>query len=340
MNDRYQRQERFYGIKREGQEKLSKARVAVVGLGALGSAIAEVLARAGVGYLRLIDRDFVELHNLQRQLLYTEKDASEHRLKAEACSDHLSEINADIVLDPRAEDVRPGNIRALLSDVYLILDGTDNMETRYLLNEFSVDQKIPWIYGGVIEGKGMTMNFVPDGPCMTCMSGQTWPEVTDQRTCSTAGVIAPAVMTVASLECAEAMKILVGAETVRTECISMDLWENKFHRFQPKKKGDCPICGKHQYHYLGHASAGTRIVTLCGEDALQVLPEKRGEIDFETMRKKLSPLGGVRVTKFCLFFENHEKTVEFELFHDGRAIIRGAGTEGRAREIYTDYIGN
>lgn len=338
MNDRYSRQERFFGIGKDGQEKIRRSRVAIIGLGALGTVIAEELTRAGIGFLRLIDRDFVELHNLQRQMLYDEEDARMHRLKVEACAQHLHSINSEVLVEAFPEDFNYGNAESFLQDVDLILDGTDNLETRYLINEVCVKLRKPWIYGGAVEAQGMTMSFLPGGACFSCVTGTVEPFMNQstQKTCSTAGVLSPATAIVASLEVREALKILVSADTLEEGLITFDLWKNSFHHFQPEKKTDCPVCQKQKFHYLGRVS-GMRASRLCGEDSIQILPEKRCHISFEDLENKLSDMGSVRRNKYYLTFESSDAS--FQVFYDGRAIILHVTSEAKAKAIYSEYIG-
>lgn len=339
MNDRYSRQERFYGIGPEGQKKISGARVAILGLGALGTVIADELARAGVGFLRLIDRDFVELHNLQRQMLYDEEDARWHRLKAEACRLHLQKINSEIQIETRPVDFHYDNAESLVRDVDLVIDGTDNLETRYLLNEVCVKLEKPWIYGGAVEAQGMTMNFLPGGPCFSCVTGVTEASINTgtAKTCSTVGVLSATTAIVASLEVKEALKILVDESTIEHGLTTFDLWKNSFRVFHPIKKEDCPICQKKQFHYLGHVT-GLRASHLCGEDSIQILPEKHSRISFDRLEEKLSALGKIQKNRYYLTFES--KDASFQVFYDGRAIILHTSSEARAKAIYSEYIGS
>ena len=338
MNDRYSRQERFFGIGKDGQEKIRRSRVAIIGLGALGTVIAEELTRAGIGFLRLIDRDFVELHNLQRQMLYDEEDARMHRLKVEACAQHLHSINSEVQVEAFPEDFNYGNAESFLQDVDLILDGTDNLETRYLINEVCVKLRKPWIYGGAVEAQGMTMSFLPGEACFSCVTGTVEPFMNQstQKTCSTAGVLSPATAIVASLEVKEALKILVSADTLEQGLITFDVWKNSFHHFHPEKKADCPICQRQKFHYLGHV-AGVRASRLCGEDSIQILPEKRCHMSLDALEKKLSDLGQVRKNKYYLNFEGNDAS--FQVFYDGRAIILHVTSEAKAKAIYSEYIG-
>ena len=335
--ERYSRQIRYKNIGEEGQKKLLASRVAVVGMGALGSVIANELVRAGVGFLRLIDRDLVEISNLQRQVLYTEQDAETSLPKVTAAAAHLAEANSEVQIEPIFGDLNSGNIETLLGDVDLVVDGTDNMETRELINEYCVENQIPWIYGGAIESEGMTASFLPGGPCLACFSGTGTAEGSSGTvTCSSVGVLNSVTAIVASLEATEAIKILAGADTVRRDILFLELWENEFETIPLEKNPSCPVCGSHHYRYLGHAS-GTRAIPLCGKDGFQIIPSVKKRQDFEDLKQKLSPLGTVTVSPFSLDFCAAE--ANFKVFRDGRAIIRNVRSEGQAKSIYTEYIG-
>ena len=337
FSDRYSRQERFYGIGKEGQKKLKDSHVVIVGLGALGSVIAEHLTRAGVGTIRLLDRDFVEASNLQRQFIYTEEDAKNRVLKAEAAYRYLHDVNSEIQLIPAVDDLRPDTVNELLGDVDLVIDATDNMETRFLINEYCVEHGIPWIYGGAIQAQGMTMNIVPDGPCLTCLTGQTGSDSEHpQATCASAGVIAPATAVTASIESAEAIKLLIGSGEAAYGLLSFDLWKNRFHRLGIKKDPDCPICGRHAYRYLGRPT-GSGGMVLCGRDSVQIMPETKRNMDFDTLAQTLSAYGKVTTSRFRLDFEGNDAS--FCLFKDGRAIIRNTDSIAKAKAVYAEYIG-
>ncbi len=336
--DRYSRQIRYKNLGAAGQEKLLAARVAVVGMGALGSVIANELVRAGCGTVRLIDRDLVEVSNLQRQVLYTEADAAASIPKVTAAAAHLTAANSEVTIEPVFDDLNPGNVEALLGDMDLIVDGTDNMETRELINEYAIEYQIPWIYGGAIESGGMTANLLPGGPCLACFSGIGNAEdgSTSRMTCSTVGVLNMITAIIASLESAEALKILTGADTVRKEMLYVEIWDNEFEMIPMDKNPACPVCGRHQYRYLGH-SAGTRAIPLCGQDGFQIIPAAKKKQDFDDLSRKLSSLGNVTASPFSLDFSSAEAS--FKVFKDGRAIIRGVTSEGQAKSVYTEYIG-
>lgn len=334
---RYHRQEIFYGIGPEGQKKLSEGRVCIIGIGALGSAIANNLARAGVGYIRLIDRDIVEVTNLQRQVLFTEKDAADEIPKAEAAREHLAEINSEIELDPVIVDVNPYNIEKLIDGVDVVVDGTDNLEVRYLLNEACQKHSIRWVYGGVVGSGGLVMNVLPgDGPCLQCLLGE-FPEDGTYDTCDTVGVISPITNIVAAYETAETMKLLVGDEDALVrQAISLDTWDSFTEFFDVDKDPDCPVCGRHEYTRLEHRQKNYT-ASLCGHNAYQVTPEDDGSFDYDSVVEALRQRGEVVKKKFFATFKNDE--ADLKLFPDGRAIINDVSDGEKAREVFAKYIG-
>ena len=338
--DRYARQQRFHGIGPEGQKKICAGRIAVVGMGALGTASAMMLARAGVGYLRLIDRDEVEYSNLTRQILYDEEDAREHRQKAQAAAAQLARVNSEIEIEPVVSDLTPGNIDQLLSDVDVVVDGTDNLPTRYLINEYCVAHEIPWVYGGAIESEGMSMTIMPGGPCFTCLTGTMEGSDDDGRTCSSVGVIGMATAMTASIQAAEALKVLTGADVNRDGLIRFDLWGNELDRFEVKKDPDCPVCGGGETYYLNRTET-LYAKTLCGQNAVQLTPapdrtSQGGKL--ADLAAKLEGQGEVKLTDHCLTFEGAE--ARFRVFPDGAAIIYDTTDPGRAKSVYTEYIGS
>ena len=336
MDDRYARQKALRHIGIKGQEKLAASRVAIAGMGALGSVQAQLLCRAGVGFLRIIDRDTVEMNNLQRQILYTEQDAAEGLPKVMAAGRRLRGINSGIRIEEIAADLNSGNAEALLRDVDLVLDATDNMETRYLINEVCVKNGIPWIYGGAVESEGMTMNILPGGACFSCMTGRHFHEGGgESRTCSTVGVLNTLTAAVASVQCTEALKILLGSGNVRKSLLFLELWENEVQEIPVEKNPACPVCGRGQYWYLTH-SAGMRTSIFCGKDAVQIIPDNKTRPDLQALREKLEKIGKVKMTSFCLDFEGAEAS--FQVYPDGRAIIRHVDSEGKAKSVYTEYL--
>ena len=334
--DRYSRQIIFKGIGRDGQYRLLDARVAVIGLGALGTVIAGDLTRAGVGFLRLIDRDIVELTNLQRQTLFNEQDAAAQTPKAAAAYEHLVRVNSEIQLEPIVTDVNGMNIESLIRDVDLVVDGTDNAEVRYLINEACHKRRKPWIYGGALGGSGMTMNILPgDGACFSCFRPVA-PAPGSGPTCSSVGVLNMTTGIVASIEACEAVKILTGSPNVRRSLMYIDIWNNGTDYIDISKNPDCPVCSHGRYEFLGK-SRGSHTTVLCGRESVQVLPGVAAQLDFTAVADRLSRSGTVQVTPFMLTYE--DPTAAFSLFRDGRAIIKNITDEAAAKSIYAEYIG-
>jgi molybdopterin/thiamine biosynthesis adenylyltransferase len=333
---RYSRQTVFDGIGVVGQERLLHSRVAVIGMGATGSVIANSLCRAGVGFLRLIDRDYVELSNLQRQVLYTEEDARQQTPKAAAACEHLKEVNSEIELEPVIVDVNSSNIEMLVSDIDLVLDGSDNLEIRYLINEACFKASKPWVYSGAIVGSGMTMNIIPGKTsCLRCLFPHSLPSGAGP-TCSTAGVLNGVTGVIASIAATEALKILIGSSNVRKTLLTIDIWSNQFDEITVEQNEDCPVCGHHEYNLLGRIS-GSYMTSLCGRDSIQVVPGVKRTVDMEQFAKRLEGIGTVRYNKFMLQFSSGE--IEFSLFPDGRAIVSKVKNESAAKSIYSEYIG-
>lgn len=331
---RYARQTVFPGIGEAGQRKLLASRVAVVGVGALGTVIAQNLARAGVGFLRLCDRDFVEGHNLQRQVLFDEADAEAGAPKAVAAQAHLARINSEVQVEPVVADVTAENVRDLLQDVDLVLDGTDNFDTRYVLNDACAKWSKPWVYSGVVASYGMTMTIRPgQSACLRCVYPQ--PQAAGGDTCETAGVINGAVGVVASLASSEALKLLVGAGTLNPGLIYVDLWTNTFDQFPVARRPGCPTCDKGEYPFLEERFDQT--ATLCGRDAVQVRPAGAGRLDLAALGGRLGHLGQVRVTPYLLRLQVDR--YELTVFPDARAIIKGTSDPAVARGLYAKYIG-
>lgn len=336
MVQRYSRQIVFDGIGEEGQGRLLRSRVAIIGLGATGTVAANNLCRAGVGFIRIIDRDYVELVNLQRQTLYDEKDAFDPVPKAAAAFDRLAKINSEITLEPVVKDVNAANIEALVGDVDLVLDCSDNIEVRYLINEACDKLKKTWIYAGALAGEGLTMNIIPgETACFRCLFPEA-PLPGSYPTCSTAGALNSATAVVASIESAEALKILVHSPQVRKNLFKIDVWNNSSGYIDVEKNPDCPVCGRHEYAAL-KGLVGTETVSLCGRDAVQITPDMKTEINFTDLAGKLSRIGDVKYGKFMLTFS--DGSVEFSLFGDGRAIIKNVKDENAAKSIYSEYIG-
>ncbi|MBT3363848.1 MAG: thiazole biosynthesis adenylyltransferase ThiF [Chloroflexi bacterium] len=335
MIDRYSRQTIFPGISKQGQQKLADSFVVVAGCGALGTVSASALVRAGVGRVKIIDRDFIEIHNLQRQLLFNEEDVENQIPKAVAAQRHLSKINSDVKIEGVVSDINYSTVESLVEGADLIIDGSDNFETRLLINDVSLKHKIPWIYGGAVASGGMTMNIIPGTtPCFRCRLPKL-PEQGVALTCDTAGVIGPATMTIGALQSAEALKILTESAKLNLGVIMVDVWEDTFLKFKSKHRADCPTCNG-TYDFL-EARHGTVTTVLCGQNSVQILNPKRKKISFAQLKKKLNPLGTVSSNEFMLNFEvDNQKLV---VFPDGRAIVKNTSDESLARGLYAKYIG-
>jgi len=335
LKERYSRQVLFSGIGEEGQRRLEAARVAIVGCGATGSAVASLLARSGVGTLRIIDRDYVEPSNLHRQTLFDEADAAESLPKAVAAAKKIATFNSQIVVEPEVADLTPANIEPLLEGMQLILDGTDNFETRYLVNDYSVKQGVPWIYAAAVASYGVTLNVLPGKTaCLACMFPD--PPSGTFETCEIAGILNSAVNLVASIEASEALKMIVGAEgMLRRTLLSFDVWRNERSEVAAgtPRKG-CRACGEREFIHL--AGEGRPHITLCGRNSVQI-HERHRPVDFSEMSVRLQPHGAVRHNDFVLKFW-HEP-YEMTLFPDGRAIIKGTTDTAVARSLYARYVG-
>jgi len=338
LDDRYSRQILFGGIGAEGQIRLSHARIAIVGCGATGSALAGLLARAGVGTLRIIDRDYVEPSNLQRQSLFDEKDASESLPKAIAAARKIAAFNSQIVVEPKVDDVVPANIENLLAGIEVILDGTDNFETRYLINDFAVKNSIPWIYSAAVGSYAATMNVLPgETACLACIFPDSPRGIVE--TCETSGILNSAVNLVASIAATETLKLLVEGVTsahVRKTLLSFDVWTNEHAEINAAKpRAGCRACGERDFIHL--AGEGRPHITLCGRNSVQI-HERQRPIDFNEMDRRLQPHGTVRHNDFVLKF--WRDPYEMTLFPDGRAIIKGTTDTAVARSLYARYVGS
>ncbi|HEY0196764.1 MAG TPA: ThiF family adenylyltransferase [Methanobacterium sp.] len=335
MYNRYSRQTILQNIGEEGQKKLSQSSVAVVGCGALGTVAANNLARAGVGKIIIIDRDFVELNNLQRQMLFDENDVDEP--KAIAAARKLQSINSEIEIKPVVKDLNHTNVEEILGEADLILDGTDNILTRMLVNDVCVKQGKPWIYTGAIGTSGMTMNILPDKACLRCLY-PTIPKIGSLPTCDTMGVLNTITVIMGSMETTEALKILLGNDYEGTDSSLRiyDAWNNSFDEVLVRKNEECPCCVEENYEYLDTEDREV-ITSLCGRNAIQITPADPKELSLSEMATKLEPLGEVKNTPFILIFKTEKE--EISLFKDGRAIIKGTNDEKVARSVYARYIG-
>jgi molybdopterin-synthase adenylyltransferase len=337
LQDRYSRQVLFAGIGPEGQERLLASSAVIVGCGAIGAAAANLLARAGVGRLRIVDRDFVEPSNLQRQTLFDEADARDTLPKAVAAERKLRSINSAVAVEGIVADVNPDNVEELLAGFDVILDGTDNFETRFLVNDFAVKSEKPWIYAAAVASYGVTMTIRPGvTPCLACLLSTGHSAQGIEETCDTIGVLGPIVNLIGSIEVAEAMKLLSGREAaLHGRLISCDVWSGHFQSVRVARKPDCVCCARREFTYLdGEAQPH---ITLCGRDSVQI--HERGRVlDLSALRARLAPtVDDVRQNDFLLRFR--VAPYEMTIFADGRAILKGTKDPAVARSLYARYIG-
>jgi molybdopterin/thiamine biosynthesis adenylyltransferase len=334
--DRYSRQTRFAPFGIEGQQRLGNSTAVIVGCGALGTIQAALLARAGVGTLRLIDRDYVEESNLQRQILYTEQDAAEALPKAEAARRHLLEANSTINIEAHVADLNPEDAPDLLTGAGVILDATDNFETRLLINDFAVRENVPWIYGAAVGSYGIAMPILPnDSACLRCIYPE--PPSGAQPTCETAGVMGSVTTLIGSIQAMEALKILAGHKSaVRRKIFTADLWTGPLRETStPHRDPACPTCARRHFVYL--EGRGRAPISLCGRNAVQI-HERTRPLNLGDLAQRLKGLGSVKANEFALRF--HDGEYEVTAFADGRAIIKGTTDAGVARSVYSRYIGN
>lgn len=336
FEDRYSRQVLFSPIGLAGQQKLARASVVLVGCGAIGTCVAALLARAGVGKLKIIDRDYVEPSNLQRQILFDEDDAAESLPKAAAAVKKITAFNSEVTAVAEVQDLTPMNVEQLLGNADLVLDGTDNFETRYLINDFAVKSGTPWIYAAAVGAYALTMNVVPsETACLSCIFPA--PPVGMIETCDTAGILNSATAWVASVQATEALKFLVGArDKLRHTLLSRDLWNNQSAEVEASRpRADCRTCGRREFMFL----AGERLpqITLCGRNSVQI-HERNRPVSFAEMTIRLEPHGKVKHNDFVLKF--WRDPYEMTLFPDGRAIIKGTSDPAIARSLYARYVGS
>ncbi|MHA6529011.1 ThiF family adenylyltransferase [Paenibacillus sp. BAC0078] len=337
---RYSRQVRFSPFGAEGQAGLAGSTVLVVGVGALGTGIAETLARCGVGRIILADRDYVEWSNLQRQQLYTEEDARQRMPKAAAAKVRLEQINSEIMIEAHVLDVRAEELENLLTGVDLIMDGTDNFDTRLIINDMAQKHGIPWIYGACVGSYGITYTILPgETPCLNCLLGAV-PLGGD--TCDTAGILPQAVQLVTANGTAEALKLLGGRrEQLRSKLLSFDVWRNEHQEIGVKaaKKTDCPSCGSHPiYPYLTAANT-ERSDVLCGRDTVQIRPANRRKLNLQETASRLSRLAVGKVESNPYLVSFTEEPYRMVIFADGRALIHGTNDVAAARSFYHRYFG-
>lgn len=338
MNERYSRQILFNEIGRSGQEKLLASRVLIVGCGALGASHAEMLSRAGVGYLRIVDRDYVEFTNLQRQTLFKESDAAERLPKAAAAKARIAEINSEIVVDAVIADVNNSNVEKMIKGIDLVIDGTDNFQIRYLLNDACVKNEVPWIYGAAVSSYGTTMTVLPGKtPCLRCIFDEM-PEAGSSPTCDTAGVIMPVIAGISAIQVSEAIKLLTGnSEALHHSLIQIDVWQNDWRKIRlAEPTAECLTCGKNIFEFLDAESLEFSAV-LCGRNAVQIAPPKPVDLDLNQLAAKLKGLGDVRQNEYLLRFSVDAK--EITVFRDARAIVKGTDDVSAARSLYSRFIG-
>lgn len=339
---RYHRQYLFHKIGLDGQKKISKSRVTLIGCGALGTVIASALVRGGVGFIRIVDRDFIELNNLQRQVLFDEEDIRQGLPKAIAAKQKLERVNHQVEIEAVVADANYTNIESLIEGADLVMDGSDNFEIRYVINDACVKAGIPWVYGGCVGDAGLSMVVIPKKtPCLACLF-QSEPPPELSPSCDTAGIISPIVNIVASLQVTEALKILMGkTDQILPGLYSYNVWTRAAHSFGTNAERDpnCPVCQKGIYEYL-KGEKGVRTTALCGRNAVQISRDRAITIDFSVIADKLKGVGTVSFNNFMLKLTLKESGSDFEitLFPDGRAIIKGTSDIPRAKSIYSKYI--
>lgn len=335
--ERYKRQIAFSEIDKTGQKKLLDSFVVIIGAGALGGVIASNLARAGIGRIKIIDRDYVELENLQRQVLLNEDDAENKVPKAAAVSEKLKKINSQIEITAEVCDVNHRNIERLINGAQVVLDATDNFYTRFLINEACLKNKIPWIYGAVVAGMGLTMNIIPSKTsCFHCILPQL-PAPGTGPTCQTVGILNTIVNITASVQSTEAIKLLIGSRKLSQKLLFIDIWNNVFEKFEYPVDKNCPVCQKKKYELL-EGKSETILWAMCGEDAVQVLPPLGRKVSFKDLEANLSKLGQVSLVEdFVLHFEVEDFLIS--IFSDGRAIIKGTLDKNVAKSLYSKYVG-
>ena len=338
--DRYSRQILFAQIGADAQRRLGGSRALIIGCGALGSAQAESLARAGVGKLRVVDRDFVEFSNLQRQTMFTEADANDRLPKVIACANHLRGINSEVSVEPEIADVNYSNIERLIEDCDVVIDGTDNFATRYLINDACVKHNANWIYGAAVGSYGVTMTIRPNAtPCLRCIFPEA-PPAASSPTCDTAGVIMPIISIVAAVQVTEALKLLTGRiEDLHGSLMQFDVWRNEWRRISVgARSNDCPTCSKREFETLDSLTSRESAAVLCGRHAVQISPPQPARVDLNSLGQRLASAGEVNGNDYLLRF----RTGEFEMtvFKDARSIIRGTDDIATARSLYAKYVGN
>jgi adenylyltransferase/sulfurtransferase len=330
---RYARQIILNEIGEDGQKKLNATRALVVGCGALGSAISDHLARAGVGFIRIVDRDIVEIENLQRQILFNEDDIGVP--KAQAAYEKLKKINSKIEVEGIVKDLNPISYEQIVKDIDIILDGTDNMQTRYLINDISIKNEIPWVYGGAVSTYGMTMNIAPKKtPCLAC-AFPYMPKAGSLPTCDTAGVLNTIPSIIASIQATEAIKIILNKKYSK-DLLVYDVWNHDFKLIKIKRNQECSSCGQLNFEYLNAEKTEVTSV-LCGSNSVQITPASEGEISLERLAERLKKTGEVKLSSVHLVFKTED--VEITVFKDGRGIVKGTDDMLQAKSVYAKYVG-
>jgi adenylyltransferase/sulfurtransferase len=340
VSERYSRQVLFAGIGAQGQERLGRSTALLVGCGALGTHVADLLVRAGIGRLRIVDRDVVETSNLHRQSLFDADDVAEGLPKAVAAARRLRAVNPDVTVEPVASHLDAGNVARHAQGAEVLVDGTDNFDTRFLLNDYALAHDVPWIYGACVGAYGLSMTILPkETPCLRCLM-RSMPAPGSTETCDTAGIIAPAAALVAAFEAAEAMKILSGArDRASRDLVAFDLWANSTQRLRLTRRAisaGCPACDEGRYEFLGR-ERGVRATSLCGRNAVQVRPGAAARADLEALAARFAPLGPVTRNPYLVRVEVEGLTLS--VFADGRALVSGTADEDRARSLYDRYVG-
>ena len=336
---RYSRQVLFSGIGQEGQARLASARAVLVGCGALGAVQASLLVRAGVGSVRLIDRDFVEESNLQRQILFDEEDARQALPKAVAAEQKLRAANSLVQIEGLVEDVNAASADRLLGGFDVILDASDNFDARFLVNDYAVKNRVPWIYGACVGSYGLTFAVLPgEGACLRCVF-ENAPPAGATPSCDTAGVIGPIVSVIAALQVAEALKILTGRrDRVSRKITTLDLWDDRREAVDlPPAHPDCPCCGRREFPFL-EGSLGAEATELCGRNSVQIRRREGARIDLDDLARRLEPVGAVKRNRFLL--RAHIEGYELAIFADGRAIVSGTHDLALAKSLYARYVGS
>ncbi len=328
---RYSRHLVLPEIGEEGQERLRNSSVAVLGLGSLGSAMAESLTRTGIGKIRIVDRDYVEISNLNHQILYDESDIG--RPKADAANHRLKEINSDVDIEKKVKDIGPQNIEGLIEDVDIVLDATDNMKTRYIINDACVKKNVPWIYTAVLGTYGMSLNVHEEGPCLKCMLAER-PKPGTLETCETAGVLFTLPRTMGNLAATEAVKFLTGDE-MREGLLTFDIWKSQYDPIKAAKREDCECCVKRNFTHLSAPEDST--TELCGKNAVQVSPAEEFELDLNKVASRFDE-EDIEMTSESMLTVDLEDHI-LRIFRDGRAMIEGTEDPKRAKSIYSRYIG-